>query len=174
MRELGFEIGNPLWGKHFESQSLQTHLSQWWSEPDLIECVKREQRVLFFTEWAEHHEANTSLVCAKHPLLCLSGFDLEEAWGPNYKVIRAARPLEESIAGLTKRGWFDEPRRIQKTLHVASEKFFAVKSHFVSNYADLLADPQKQIGDLLEFLEIDRSGEQLIRAANLVRQHKSK
>jgi hypothetical protein len=173
LEQLGFEIGRPLWGTYFESRSLRAQLVDWWHEPELIEEVAREHRVPFLKWWVEHHESKNPLVCAKHPLLCLSAFDIEEAWGPNYKVIRAARPLEESIAGLAKRGWYRNPRRMQEILHAAAEKFFAQKRHHPVSYSNLLANPREQICALLDFLEIERTDAEIGGAAALIRPNKS-
>jgi hypothetical protein len=79
MRSQIMEPGRPLWGDHFESARLREELISWWEEPNLVSVVPLEVRVAYLRLWAEYHEKSRSLVCAKHPLLCLSAPDLDLA-----------------------------------------------------------------------------------------------
>ena len=106
---LGAEIGRPLWEEHFESRSLRSALVEWWCEPRLVEQVRQEDRITFLQWWAEYYESLKPVVCAKHPLLCLSARDLDVAWGSDYREIRSSRPLQKSIERLTARGWYRDP-----------------------------------------------------------------
>lgn len=173
---LGWNLGPPYWGNHFESQSLRLELVRWWNEPLLMETVPQQQRIAYLKQWLSETSLQGKPVCAKHPLLCLSAFDLPLAWGPHVKYIRAYRDLNESIARLDKRGWFkteEEPhpaRRIQKTLWEASEKFFATHEHLRCDYNDLLTDPRQEIERVADFLGSSPTEEQLANAVGLVKQ----
>ena len=171
MEQLGFNIGRPLWEPHFESRSLRAQLIDWWAEPGLVEQVGPEHRIPFLRWWADHHASSNpeGMVCAKHPLLCLSAYDLEEAWGADLKIIRAARPFDESLAGLERRHWFREPAQMQRTLDAAAGRFFSMRDHHEIDYRDLTADPAGQVERLVSFLGIQPSAERMTNAAGLVR-----
>lgn len=166
---LGADIGRPLWGPFFESYKLKQKLVSWWNEPALVESIPRADRIAYLKLWANYHEASSKVVCAKHPLLCLSAQDLEIAWGHDYKAIRAFRPLETSIERLQARGWFAEPERMQKTLFRACEEYFDRKEHLVIEYEDLLANPQENTLRIAEYLCLDTSDERIAKAAAAVR-----
>ena len=188
VEKLGFEIGRPLWPQSFESRSLRVRLVQWWNEPTLGENIPMQdrwvnwwneptlgekiplaERLAFLGWWIERHEARNPLVCAKHPLLCLSGFDLLEAWGDDIKLIRASRPLVDSIAGLSRRGWFFKPEVMQRTLYANAEIFFDGRDHIGIEYDDLVFEPQVQIDRLIKYLGITPTESQRINAIGAVR-----
>lgn len=173
---LGFNLGPPLWLPHFESQSLRSHLVNWWSEPELTELVPQDQRIPVLQQWLAHYSAQSGMVCAKHPLLCLSANDLPLAWGNDVKYIRAYRDLDESIAKLDARGWFKSQadpfpaRRIQTTLWRSAEEFFATQDHLHVDFNDLIADPRREIERLIEYLGIFPTDDQMACSVALVRQ----
>ena len=171
-------MGAPLWGTSLESRLLRAQLVDWWNEPrrfspaeqsNIHESVAKEHRIPFLRWWAEHYQSNNPLICAKHPLLCLSAFDLVEAWGNDIRIIRVARPLEQSIAGLTKRQWFRDPTSVQTTLYDAAERFCSSHAHHLVDYNCLVHHPEEQIVRLLDYLELSRSQTEIDIAANLVR-----
>jgi hypothetical protein len=166
---LGADIGRPLWDCHFESAKLKHQLCRWWNEPVLEESVSREKRVAYLRLWAEYHEASSPVVCAKHPLLCLSALDLDEAWGGDYRAIRSFRPLEKSIEGLVRRGWYSNPTRMQRILYAESESYFSRKEHLRIDYGDLLDDPVGATRRIAEYLGLDCSDRKIGEAASIVR-----
>ena len=166
--DLGADIGRPLWLKHYESLNLKNKLREWWSEPELVEKTGAATRIEYLQLWAEYHESSSEFVCAKHPLLSLSARDLDKAWGPGYKAIRASRPLDASIRQLTKRGWFSEPERVQRTLHAACEEYFQNKEHLAVDYDELLVDPVGSVERLVDFFELNLPMKRIHRAASLV------
>ena len=168
VERLGAEIGRPLWGNFYESRILKTLLEDWWGLPKLVEQVGREHRVPFFRWWAEHHETMKPVVCAKHPLLCMSAADLDEAWGPNYKAIRASRPLQKSVERLAARNWFQQPERIQHTLYDACEDYFREKEHLDIQFEDLLHDPVTMTRQIADYLGLDSSEDNVAQAASVV------
>ena len=174
VEKLGADIGRPLWGDHFESSALRAKLISWWNEPELVETVDQCERVSYLRLWAEYHEASSPIVCAKHPLLCLSAPDLDLAWGGDYAAIRAVRPLDESIRRLERRNWFNSPVRMQNILHEASEKYFLYKRDYLSiEYEKLCYDPFRETVRIAEFLKLNVS-DKVIMSASLVVRRKEK
>ncbi len=168
VEDLGADIGRPLWHSHFESKKLMEQLRVWWNEPELVENTDATTRIDYLKLWAQYHEASSDLICAKHPLLSLSAWDLDAAWGPAYKAIRASRPLETSIRQLTKREWFKEPDRMQRTLFASCEEYFKSKEHLAVEYDELLKNPLKAVEQIADFLELDHTPWRLRRAASHV------
>ncbi len=171
VENLGANIGRPVWESHFESLNLKNKLKDWWNEPHLTENSEACDRIEYLRLWAEYHEASSELICAKHPLLCLSARDLDEAWGPNYKAVRASRPLATSIRQLKKRGWFSnhsDPEQMQQTLYSACEKYFETKEHLVIDYDELTSNPIGSVERLAKFLELNLPSDRIHRAASLV------
>lgn len=167
---LGADIGRPLWGYHYESLSMRVLLAAWFQEPSCQARVDQAGRIPFFKAWAEHHEASTGLVCLKHPLLCLCAEDLDIAWGKNYKVIRAHRPLQVSIEKLQARGWFaGHEERMQTTLYEACEQYLTSKDHLNVEYDQILQNPLLQIQRIADYLEVSYTASTLVRAIACVR-----
>lgn len=169
VENLGAEIGRPLWESHYESKILKEALAEWWAVPRLEEQVAKESRMEFLKWWAEYHESRNPVVCAKHPLLCLSAFDLDRAWGEDYKAIRASRPLAKSIERLKLRGWYEEPERMQRRLYQSCEQYFENKEHLSIEYDDLLSDPVGETRRIAEYLGLDSSDDNVSQAASVVR-----
>lgn len=172
---LGWNLGPPYWGNHFESQSLRRELVRWWNEPELIETVGQQERVKYLKQWLSDAILQGTPVGAKHPLLCLSAVDLPLAWGPDVQYIRAYRDLNDSIAKLDQRGWFKtavDPypaKRMQMKLWKASQEFFARHEHLHCDYNELLADPRRQIMRIADFLNTPVTEQLLETTARLVK-----
>tara|TARA_R110000803_G_C11850125_1_gene305767 strand:- start:103 stop:681 length:579 start_codon:yes stop_codon:yes gene_type:complete len=169
VEKLGADIGRPLWDQHFESAKLKNKLSEWWNAPSLQESSNQSERIAYLKLWAAYHEESSRVVCAKHPLLCLSAPDLDKAWGSEYKAIRASRPLQKSIERLAARNWFSEPDRMQRVLHAASEDYFSRKTHFCVEYEELLLNPVAKTQQIAEFLDLNCSDEKIRKAASVVK-----
>lgn len=173
MGTLGFELGAPLWGKHFESIALRSILIQSWPEPGLSESVSKTERVAALKAWIEAMESRNPLVCAKHPLLCLAVNNLVEAWGGDLKIIRAARPIDHSIIGLRERKWFQGHEvRMQRKLDSCSDLFLSTHEHLSVEHGNLVQDPETEIRKVLRYLDLSRSDEEIRAAAGLVRRGK--
>jgi hypothetical protein len=114
LHRLGANLGPPFWGDGrgrrstvYEADDLARQLRDWWAEPRLVEQVGTEERRSWLAGWIRRQEERGPAPSgAKHPLLALSGPDVLAAWGPDTRLIWAWRPLAESVAGLTRRGWF--------------------------------------------------------------------
>ena len=96
--------GPPFFREFYEAEDIARNLRQWWSEPELVETVSREERVRFLTEWmAQKEREGFTDIAIKHPLLCLSAPDIDMAWGPEVRYVWSKRDLNESITGLARR-----------------------------------------------------------------------
>lgn len=114
LHRLGANLGPPFWRDRpghqshiYEADDLAKQLRQWWAEPLLVEQVDRTQRTAWLGDWIRRQESHCPAPAgAKHPLLALCASEVSIAWGEGTRFIWAYRPLGESIAGLTRRGWF--------------------------------------------------------------------
>ncbi len=168
---LGLTLGRELFGDFFEPKWLAEQLRLWWQEPDLIECVSRQQRVVGLAGWLRDLESDGhAYIGAKHPLLTLCGPELVEAWGPQTKFIWTWRPIDESVASLKRRAWWPgKEQAVQTRLWSAAEAFFAAQPHLRIEYADVLSDPQREVDRLIEFLELKPTAAQRATAVAAVR-----
>ena len=108
---------------------------------------------------------------AKHPLLSLSAFDLASAWGEETIFIRAARPLDESIDGLCRRGWFPgHEAALQMRLWDALQTFEQSGGAVASiDWNRVKSDPAWAAQELATAAGISPTERQLQTAAALVR-----
>jgi len=112
----GVRLGRNYSGNFFEDFWLSAQLRQWWREPELSEAVAARAARLGNGRWLRDLQRDgASMVGAKHPLLCLGGYDFQEAWGAETKFIWAYRPLEQSISSLERRGWWPGRERRSKS-----------------------------------------------------------
>jgi hypothetical protein len=169
LRHLGVALGPPFWGNYYESEWLSARLRAWWDEPRLVESAGRAERVRVLWEWVEGQERTAARVGAKHPLLCLCGPDLVEAWGEGVRLVWAYRPLENSIRSLERRGWWPDAGAVQRRLWHAVTAFLADREHLRVEFADLMADPARQARRVADFLGLEPTAEQLAAAVASVR-----
>ena len=155
LHHLGVEMGAPYWRNHYESARLARRLRRWWHEPDLQERYPRAERVRKLGDWIAFLEAGGAThVGAKHPLLSLCGDDLLEAWGPAVRFIWTHRPLDESIASIRRTRWWPEPHgaELQRRLWDPVNRFFEGREHLRIEFADMLADPAREIRRIVAYL----------------------
>jgi hypothetical protein len=148
-------MGAPYWMDNFESARLAKRLRRWWQEPQVQECFPRAERVRKLGDWAAFLEAgHPTHVGAKHPLLTLCGDDLIEAWGPGTRFIWTYRPLEESIASIHRTGWWPEQvgEKLQRRLWDEATRFFTDREHLRVDFADMLADPAREIRRMADYV----------------------
>ena len=171
LHHVGVCLGRQFWGNYFEPRWLSDQLRRWWNEPDLREVVAREQRVGQLAKWLHDMDSTgAAAVGAKHPLLVLCGDDLREAWGAETKFLWAWRPLDESIASLERRGWWPgKERAVQNRLWDAAAGFFARQEHLQIVFSDLLQRPEREMGRIIEFLELHPAEDRRRAAANSIR-----
>jgi hypothetical protein len=182
LHQLGVDMGPPFWevsestaeNNFYEPYELSWHLRAWWDEPRAVERVPASVRVDYLRHWAFLQESlrASRLIGAKHPLLSLCGEDLLEAWGAHTRFLWSWRPLEESVAGLQRRGWFgaDAPA-LQRRLWEALVRFDASHPGLVSklDWNEVKADPLRGARELASFAGIDADEERLQQAAAGIR-----
>jgi predicted O-methyltransferase YrrM len=152
---LGFEIGRPGWCDFFESASLRQMLLGAFDELKMAPEPAAAGLVGQLRRWQVEAARHGPAIAAKHPLLGLCLPELVEAWGTELRFIRALRPLEDSIRGLTRRGWFPEPEKMQRILQREIEGFFQTGHPFVGvNYEKVLTAPEFEIERLADELGI--------------------
>ena len=157
LHHLGVDMGPPFSMDHYESARLAKRLRHWWHEPDLKECYPRTERVRKLRDWVSFLEAGSAThVGAKHPLLSLCGDDLLEAWGPAVRFIWTWRPLDESIASIRRTGWWPEPygEKLQRHLWDEVNRFFAGREHLRVDFADMLANPAREIRRIADYANL--------------------
>ncbi len=169
---LGVDMGAPYYSDYFEPADLSTSLRRWWNEPQLVTNEPTSSRVYQLRQWAETR-ATKPWVGAKHPLLSLSSQDLLRAWGPGTKFIWCNRPLDESIASLERLDWWPQAEVIQTTLFKAVASFFPRENGLIVNFSDTLERTDWVVKRLVEFLNIEVTGEQFARAVSLVQRKPS-
>lgn len=177
LHHLGVEMGAPFWRNHYESARLAKRLRRWWHEPDLEERYPRAERVRKLGDWIAFLETGGAAhVGAKHPLLSLCGEDLVEAWGPAVRFVWTHRPLAESIASIRRARWWPEPHgeALQLRLWDAVNRFFAGREHLRIDFADMLADPAREIQRMVDYLGLAPDAAQFAAALASIRPEKSR
>jgi hypothetical protein len=180
LHRLGVNMGGPFWRNSedahaenfYEARQLSGYFRHWFAEPLLQERTSAAERVRIFRQWAELQEAaRPGPLGIKHPLLSLCASDLLQAWGPHTRMIRASRPLEESVHGLERRGWFpgfelDIQNRLWASLEAfeqAHPNVLRMDHHLVMN------EPAEAARMLATAIGLDATEGQLQSAASLVR-----
>jgi hypothetical protein len=157
LHHLGVDMGSPYFRDHYESLLLARKLRLWWREPQFREMMPREARVRRLADWiAWQEQKGTPWIGVKHPLLSARGEDLQEAWGPDVRFIWTWRPVEESIDSIKRIGWWtpEIAESLQRHLWDALQRFFADTPHLRIEFADMVANPGREIARMIEFLQI--------------------
>ncbi len=157
---------------YYEPRDLSTKLRRWWNEPLAEESVTARARVEYLHAWAEQKEAmRPGRVGAKHPLLSLCANDLALAWGEDTRFVWARRPIEDSIAGLVRRGWFrGHEARLQRRLWDAIDAFETSGAKVERiEWTDLHEDPMATARRLATIVGITDAETRLAAATRFVR-----
>jgi len=135
---------------------------------------------------AGRRRAARGICGGKYPHLCAMGDMLREAAGAGLLVVHCDRPLEESVESLKRRsrksrGWLavsdEDSERVQAWLWAEKQKFLsATPPHQVLNvqYARLRKDPAAIVAEMVEFLGIRPTEEQVAAAVAHVKQEGEK
>jgi hypothetical protein len=179
LHRMGVNMGAPFWmtseeghpENFYESWLISRHLRRWWTEPLAQERVAAADRIQFLQSWAVVQEdARPGPLGAKHPLLSLCAADLVAAWGPKTCFVRASRSLEDSVAGLRRRGWFpDHEVVLQSRLWDALAEFEQSHPPTVTlDWNRVKSNPAWAARELASAVGLDPTKEQLAAAAALV------
>ena len=172
LHHLGVDLGAPFWAGYYESARLARRLRHWWHEPDIQERYPRAERVRKLEDWIGFVEGGGAThIGAKHPLLSLCGDDLIAAWGPSTRFVWTYRPLDESIASIRRTHWWPDPwaERLQVRLWEEVNRFLAGRQHLRIDFADLLANPAREVGRMVSYLRLTPDAERLSAALASVR-----
>ena len=170
LHHLGVHMGNDLggyWDRHkggFEAKGLASIMEDAVSFPDTKYSLPRGQIFNRLRSWiaARHEEAEArgTIAGGKYPQLCRTGDQLINICGPGLRVVFIDRPIEESIASLQRRCPRAEPDQLREhqewlergkgdlALKCPKERQIRV------DYHSLLSDPWREVGRLMEFLQI--------------------
>ncbi len=171
LHRLGVDMGIPYFGDYYESEDVSAALREWWQEPLLEESSPAIERQEWLAEWLQRRrQGGSEEVGIKHPLLCLSAVDLEQAWGGETKFIRTCRDKRESIESLERLAWWpNHEERIQNQLWQAAEEFFHQRSCLEIPFEQLISRPAYTTDQLVEYLGIDVSTRRRLRAASSIK-----
>ncbi|HEY7158747.1 MAG TPA: hypothetical protein VH575_32685 [Gemmataceae bacterium] len=178
LHRLGVDMGAPFWfnsddnspRNFYEPWDLGCMLRYWWNEPAIREMTERATRVACLANWIRLREGvHQGAAGAKHPLLCLCGDDLVEAWGTQTLFVRAYRPLGESIARLRLRRWFaGHEDRLQLNLWDAAENFCTRQPHLRVEYHRLKREPAAVLGEVVAYTRLTPTAEQMATAVAFI------
>ena len=175
---MGVDMGAPFWcnsddnskKNYYEPWDLGCMLRYWWNEPAIREMTDRATRVACLANWIRLRESvHLGAIGAKHPLFCLCGDDLIEAWGTQALFLRACRPLGESIARLRVRQWFaGHEDRLQLNLWDAAENFCTRQPHLRVEYHRLKREPAAVLGEVAAYTGLTPTAEQIAAAVAFI------
>lgn len=171
---LGLHLGNNLKGFYgstpgkscgYEAEGLMGLCEQAIPFPSTDLALKPGQVWARLRQWItgrkkEAHQKKT-LAAGKYPQLCRMGNQLRNVCGSHLRVLVADRPLEESIQSLIRRCPDQDPQQLeehQRWLFEGREELIQnLEDHQVHrvNYADLLADPEGQVRDIAQWLDLN-------------------
>ncbi len=186
LHALGVHMGNRLGGYErtggFEAVGLSQICESAFPFPSTDLRIDRE---VLKNRLAGHINAMTKvaknkgvLAGGKYPHLCAMGDLLKEICGNGLRIIHASRPLEESIASLKSRsarssGWLhisgEQSESVQRWLWGRKEEMLGRINHLSVEYADLIADPCREIDRIVRYLDINPGPERRERAIAHVR-----
>lgn len=180
LHRLGVNMGAPYWENsdaaspqnYYEPLDLSMRLRTWWEEPNLVERVGARRRVRYLKRWITEGERGRSpTVGAKHPLLSLCGHDLLSAWGRNARLVWVYRPLDESIVGLQRRGWFRgrEVQMQERLWDALCQLNRSVSGIIRIHWGDVKADPAGAVNQLTSLAGVEPSPTQIDSAVRFVR-----
>lgn len=144
----------------FEDVALREICRGCFEEPRFAEKLVAEDRCNHLRRWAGRQcsvQAGGRYFWGKHPLLCLMGAELSEAWNHPYFLV-ADRPVEESLAVLNRqsRAWSSgDIKGAMSQLRDTREDFLARRhpTHLRVPFVEISNDPEKTIRRICEFLD---------------------
>ncbi|TWT68844.1 glycosyltransferase family 25 protein [Crateriforma conspicua] len=185
MHHLGVHMGNQLGGYEATGGGEAVGLAQLCEKsmrfPATDPLISDQQLTQQLKSWivTRKSEANRDKTVAggKYPHLCRFAEHLHVALGDSLRIITVNRDIEASIRSLQDRSrkhagqWFaaddEECERLQRSLLEHRDRF--IESHpevpvFKIEFAELTAEPDRVIGELIEFLGIEPTDDEIASA----------
>ncbi|MEM9644456.1 MAG: hypothetical protein AAF989_05645 [Planctomycetota bacterium] len=150
-----------------------------YEEPWLTERIPQGKRLNLLRIWGaghcQDHGHASECLGGKHPLLCLLGPELSQAWNQP-TVVAVDRDPNETVRSLVRRGWgwpVEACMMVTEQLISARELFLASYEGNVVRiaYERLLHEPNEAITDLASQLGLSVSEESIADAARHVAKH---
>jgi hypothetical protein len=180
LHRLGVNMGSPFWRvsdensneNFYEPYDISRQMRRWYKEPHLIDRGSPAERIAFFRDWITLQESKSAQpVGVKHPLLSLCASELLNGWGTETCFLWSWRNLEESVAGLQRRGWFApefvEP--LQNRLWNSLQEFASRHPQIIRlDWNQVQSNPMETAQYLATLAGIHPSAEQLQSAAEFI------
>jgi len=153
----------------FEALALYQACMRCYPEPAFQEGQPRKRRVDTLRGWLNGRRGDGRVIGAKHPKLCLMVPEMLEAW-PECKFLVVRRPIEESVASLTKLGWWrrrqDPHRLIRRLINTRDKDLENVPKDRVLRieFADFLADTRGHLEKIAAFAQVAPTEKQYEKA----------
>lgn len=184
---LGVHLGKKLGGHYgndpsrlcgFEERELAKFCERMIPFPSVQLQGDRSEITAFLRRWVskrcrEAYRVGT-IAGGKYPQMCRLGDSLREVVGDYLRVIHINRPLNESILSVQRRS----PDKNAQQLAVHQAWLWEGKSRFLAKmpredvleveYSDLLSDPQSTIAQVVKFLDLSSTAEQISKAVDYV------
>ena len=182
LHNLGVNMGEMLTGYEptggFEAAELMRICEAAYPFPRTEAALPQTEIVAALTRYvakvcAAAADRGSRLAGGKYPQLCAMGSALRYACGRQLRVVHIDRPLEESIASLKERSRKEtgflaagdaEVEHLQRWLWREKQELLAQVAHVDVTFADLLADPRREIERVASWLELTPSEEAVAKA----------
>ena len=176
---LGIKMGGPFYRADaatsrgtFEAARLGHLCRKIYSEPWLTENVPKEMQSKVLRVWAANRPDLMSKpdrpLGAKHPLLCLMGHEISEAWN-RPTIVSVERPYDDVVASLVRRRWGWSIDAIANCIH----QLMLSRELYLANYSgpvlrvefdQVLRKPHEFVEHMGELLTIDFRQSEVQRA----------
>lgn len=159
----------------FEPVELSNRLRRLMDEPHLASIAPASLRIAALKNWLSKQSSKSGShsqlwLGAKHPLFCIMGKDIIQAWGETTKFIAVYRPIEDSLRSLERLGWWSRRNReaCLRKLWDAREGFLTDRDHLAIDFYSLLDNPMKEILRIQAYLGLEADPELQSAAADFV------
>ncbi|MEA2708103.1 MAG: hypothetical protein QOF78_704 [Phycisphaerales bacterium] len=160
---------------YYEPAWLSGQLRKMWNEPQLIASMPQADRVHVLKWWLGDQQRRAQRsgkrVAVKHPLLCVMGEEMIEAWGSDIQVIAVCRPLDESVQSLQRTRWWHPShcRPLLEKMWEQRERFLGGLDHLRVDYDAMRHDPAGQAQRIVNYLRLSSSPTAMKEALAFVR-----
>jgi hypothetical protein len=142
--------------------------------PEVTSAIDFDQRVRMLQQHVTFRSGDSDPLGVKHPDLCVMVPEMAQAW-PGVKVVSVTRSVGDVVASMTQARIFPMITEDQK--RAAISQMISTRDADIErlnipclclNYADVLADPQQVVDQLVDFVGISPTPEQTVAAVAFV------